>query len=310
MRPARCRPECSSPSVGSCSAWRASASRSGRGPPRRLAVTIAIFAFGGSVAGYAFDRLLTSNTPQGIPVTGQPRVRDWVDRSADQHGRAARLSGLPALGPERDPVVGRRALEQPRPAGVRRSGRQVDVHALPRRDAPARLRARGLRRHGALAAVRARGRERLSLRAAGRGEGLESRPRPAQGEAAVPRRPGRAAAWSRTAGPGLGDPPRCESTGSPVRRPSRRCSTRRRRRPPPPPTASVTQLERWIPVRGRPCGRPSASPREGHADLTLETGRSATVDGPPIGPEPGPSREIGLALSGVNREPTGTPCSP
>jgi hypothetical protein len=49
---------------------------------------------------------------------------------------------------------------------------------------------------------------------------------------------------------------------------------------------------------------------QGRGDLTLETGRSATVDGPPIGPEPGPSRAIGLALSGVNREQAGTPCSP
>ena len=31
------------------------------------------------MAGYAFDRLLTSNTPLGVPVTGQPRVRDWID---------------------------------------------------------------------------------------------------------------------------------------------------------------------------------------------------------------------------------------
>src|SRR5207244_9661405 len=40
-------------------------------PAAVLGLTIAIFAFGGSVAGYAFERLLTSRTPAGIPVTGQ-----------------------------------------------------------------------------------------------------------------------------------------------------------------------------------------------------------------------------------------------
>ncbi len=45
-------------------------------------VALAIFAFGGSTAGYAFERLLTSRTPSGLDVTGQPRVRDWVDRAS------------------------------------------------------------------------------------------------------------------------------------------------------------------------------------------------------------------------------------
>ena len=31
------------------------------------------------MAGYAFDRLLTTNTPLGVPTTGKSRVRDWID---------------------------------------------------------------------------------------------------------------------------------------------------------------------------------------------------------------------------------------
>ena len=86
-------------------------------PAAVLGVTIAVFCFGGAVAGYAFHRLLTSNTPLGVPVTGKPRVRDWVDRSLPAGKRVAVLA-YPisrGLGTERDPVVGRRVLEQPHP---------------------------------------------------------------------------------------------------------------------------------------------------------------------------------------------------
>ena len=219
------------------------------------------------------------------------------------HGRAARLPGLPGLGPERDRLVGRRALEQPRPAGVRRSGRHVDVHALPRRVAPARLRARGVRRHGATRR-RSCSRPRTTLASSSKGEATTSNVGLVLLKAERPYR----VSWASR---GL------EPDG--WTRPGRPATVRIYGKPgaatvealldaPPEATAPTTyrlgerKLERWIPVPGRPCGRPSASPRQGHADLTLETGRSATVDGPPIGPEPGPSRDIGLALSGVDRE--------
>ena len=48
---------------------------------------------------------------------------------------------------------------------------------------------------------------------------------------------------------------------------------------------------------------------QGHADLTLEHRSLGDVAGPPLGPEPGPSRDVGLALSGVQLAPTGKPCS-
>jgi hypothetical protein len=49
-------------------------------PAAAPALAVAVFAYCGSVSGYAFERLLTSTSPAGLPVTGQSRVRDWVDR--------------------------------------------------------------------------------------------------------------------------------------------------------------------------------------------------------------------------------------
>src|SRR5207244_5345195 len=57
-------------------------------PAAVLGVTLAIFAFTGSVAGYAFERLLSSRTPGAVPVTGQQRVRDWIDRTVSGHSVA------------------------------------------------------------------------------------------------------------------------------------------------------------------------------------------------------------------------------
>jgi hypothetical protein len=49
-------------------------------------------------------------------------------------------------------------------------------------------------------------------------------------------------------------------------------------------------------------------PAGGHADLELTTGRSATIAGPPLGPDPGPPREVGLAVSGVQVSSTKRAC--
>jgi hypothetical protein len=49
-------------------------------PPVVLGVSVVLFAFCASVTGYAFERLLSSRTAAGVPVTGQSRIRDWVDR--------------------------------------------------------------------------------------------------------------------------------------------------------------------------------------------------------------------------------------
>ena len=44
--------------------------------------------------GYAFERLLSSHTAAGFPVTGQDRVRDWVDHAAE--GRSVACSRTPS----------------------------------------------------------------------------------------------------------------------------------------------------------------------------------------------------------------------
>ena len=49
-------------------------------------------------------------------------------------------------------------------------------------------------------------------------------------------------------------------------------------------------------------------PAGGHADLTLEADMSATIEGPPLGPLPGPARDVGLHLSGVQVAPRDEPC--
>ena len=49
-------------------------------------------------------------------------------------------------------------------------------------------------------------------------------------------------------------------------------------------------------------------PRGGHADLTLGAPRSATIAGPPFGPERGQLREVGVVVSGVRLTPTGEAC--
>jgi hypothetical protein len=64
--------------------------------PRTAVMLIAAlftFAYGGSAAGYAFDRLLSSNAASGLPVTGQDRVRNWADRAAG--GRPLALVAYP-----------------------------------------------------------------------------------------------------------------------------------------------------------------------------------------------------------------------
>jgi hypothetical protein len=49
-------------------------------------------------------------------------------------------------------------------------------------------------------------------------------------------------------------------------------------------------------------------PADGHVDLELDAGRSAAIPGPPIGPTPGPVREVGVAVSGVVVTDERQPC--
>jgi len=58
-------------------------------PAVMLGVPVLLFAFTASTTGYAFERLLSSRTAAGFPVTGQDRVRNWIDTAAG--GRSVAL---------------------------------------------------------------------------------------------------------------------------------------------------------------------------------------------------------------------------
>ena len=49
-------------------------------------------------------------------------------------------------------------------------------------------------------------------------------------------------------------------------------------------------------------------PAGGHADLALDADRSAAIAGPPLGPNPGPVREVGVVVSGVFVSDERQPC--
>ena len=67
-----------------------------------------------------------------------------------------------------------------------------------------------------------------------------------------------------------------------------------------PPTGSASRAGRSHPgTRVQPCARRSCIPRGGHADLTLAPTARRRSTGPPLGPEPGPVRDVGVAVSGV-----------
>ena len=151
-----------------------------------LGVTVAVFAFCGSTAGYAFDRLLTSKHRQRVPVTGQPRVRDWVDRAAAGRSgcshtpsrapgtRAPSPGGTPSSGTTRDEGVRRprRARSRTRRSRARRSGstRSTDRFDGTEHAPPYVLAAR----------------ERVALRPGRRPDGGHRPPRAARRRAAVP----------------------------------------------------------------------------------------------------------------------------
>ncbi len=280
-------------------------------PAAVLGVTIAVFAFGGSVAGYAFDRLLTSRTVAGFPVTGQPRVRDWVDRVVEgsvgvlaypvsrDWGQSAEAWWEAEFWNDsatRAFVVDRTFTYTPFPATPLRldrdSGRFEGTEHAP----PYVLTAQNDSRFG-LAGHQAAASAPFVLLSVNR-----------------PYR----ALWSTT---GL-DPDGWALPGrrvlirvyaGPVQdgRAIRVAVTLDA-----PPEAQTAVPYRLGAATGTvaPGGRTVAEaavclPRAGHADIALDVQRSATIAGVPLGPEPGPPRDVGVAVSGVRLQPTGGSCS-
>jgi hypothetical protein len=279
-----------------------------------LGVTVAIFAFCGSLTGYAFERLLTSRTVSGVRVTGESRVRDWIDRATS--GRSVALLAYPV---SRDwgqsavlwwdvefwndsatrafVVPGGTFTYTPFPSRVLRvdfrTGRAPGTDHAP----PYVLTAPSDSRFG-LAGDQVAANVGLSL------VGVE-RPYRARW---VTRgldpdgwtRPGRPATIRVYAEPGR----HSEAVGISVTLDA-----------PPEATAATSYTLATTKSSVAPGTRAVAQtqvcvPAGGHADLVIESDRTATIAGPPLGPTPGPPREVGLIVSGVQVNPTGTSCRP
>lgn len=284
--------------------------------PRRaalLGVVVAVFCFGGAVAGYAFDRLLTTNTPLGVPTTGKSRVRDWID-SVVPAGNPVGLLAYPLSRDWGQSAIqwwdaefwnnrARRAFVVPDgtytytpfPSTVLRldfaTGRFTGTDDAP----PFVLGAPNDARFG-LAGAQTAANVGLVLSQVGRPyralwatRGLDSdgwtrpgRPTTIRLYAAPD-----AAAQAVTVTALLDAPP---EAGKPV---SYRLGERR---------GTIAPGARAQP------SQTVCIPAGGHADLPLDADGSTAIAGPPLGPTPGPVRNVGVAVSGVVVTDERRPC--
>jgi hypothetical protein len=280
-------------------------------PLAMLGVTVAVFAFSGTTAGYAFERLLTSRTVSGAPVTGQPRVRDWVDGVV--HGQVALLAYPVSRTWDQSAVAWWDAEfwnDSVTRAFVDREDRftYTPFPSTKLRLDTERGRFKGTD-HAPAYVLGAQSESRFRLagsqtaatasfvllaverpyRALWATDGLDpdgwTRPSHAA-RIRVYAEPGRATQLVRVAVT-LDAPPEAEAAAG-YRLGSATGSI-------PPGSRAVAETTACV-------------PRGGHADLALAAPRSATIGGVPLGPEPGPLREVGLALSGVQLTPTGQAC--
>jgi len=283
-------------------------------PAVLLGVAVFLLAYCGGATGYAFERLLSSKAASGLPVTGQERVRDWVDRSAD--GRSVALIAYPVSrdwgysavswwdaefwnGEIRRAYVGQNGhwTYTPFPATELRVDRATGVVAAGE-DAPK-------------LALMAFSDSRLGLvgkrLAANLGLALLKVKRPWRAawvsSGLYPDgwlRPGRPATVRVFAQKGeptqnvrvavtLDSPP--EATGEV----SYTVGTTR---------GSLAPTIRAVPETT------VCVPAGGHADVTVRSQRAARISGPPFEPKPEPRRAAGLIVSGVTLSPTGNPCTP
>ena len=278
-----------------------------------LGVTVLVFAFTASTTGYAFERLLSGRTAAGFPVTGQDRVRDWIDRSAG--GRSVALlpysvsrdwfpsavawwdaefwnsSIVPTyIGPNG------RFTYAPFPSRVLRIGPDGVVAGT---------------EHAPKFVLAALTDSRFGFAgrqvAANVGMTLEKLKRPWRAtwlsRGLYPDgwiRPGRPASIRVFAEEGnptekvklavtLDSPPEAQHNAS------YRLGTA---------TGSLAPTVRAV-AETMVC-----VPAGGHADVPVQSEPTAVIAGPPFGPKPGPERKIGLIVSGASAEHTGKPCTP
>ncbi len=282
-------------------------------PAVMLGVTVLVFAFTASTTGYAFERLLSGQTAAGFPVTGQDRVRNWIDRAAG--GRPVALlpysisrdwfpsavawwdaefwnsSIIPTyVGPNG------RFTYAPFPSRVLRIGPDGVVAGT---------------EHAPKLVLAALTDSRFGFAgrqvAANVGMTLEKLKRPWRAtwlsRGLYPDgwiRPGRPASIRVFAEQGnptekvklavtLDSPPEAQHSTS------YRLGTA---------TGSLAPTVRAV-AETMVC-----VPAGGHADVPVQSEPTAVIAGPPFGPEPGPERKIGLIVSGASAEHTGKPCTP
>jgi len=284
--------------------------------PRRaalLGVAVVVLCFGGAVAGYAFDRLLTTNTPLGVPSTGKSRVRDWIDHVVPS-GNAVALLAYPVSRDWGQSAIqwwdvefwnnrARRAFVVPDgtytytpfPSSVLRldfaSGRFGGTDDAP----PYVLTAPNDSRFG-LAGRQTAANVGLLLRDVDRPYRAQWATRGLDSDGWT--RPGRAAGIRLYADPGhpteaatvtaLLDAP--SEAGAPVHY---RLGTK---------SGTIAPGTRAQPAQA------VCIPAGGHADLRLSADRSATIEGPPLGPDLGPVRTVGVVVSGVFVSDERQPC--
>jgi hypothetical protein len=279
-----------------------------------LGVTLFVFAFCASTTGYAFERLLSSRTAASFPVTGQDRVRNWIDGAAE--GRTVALLPYPVA---RDWFPSAVAWWDAEfwnnsivPTYVGPNGRYTY--------APFPSRALRVDRDGAVAGAEhapkfvlaALSDSRFGLAgkqvAANLGLTLQKVKRPWRAtwvsHGLYPDgwiRPGRPASIRVFAEPG---------------NPTEKVKLAVTLDSPPEASRSVSYRVGKATGSLAPTVRAVAEtvvcvPAGGHADVPVESERTATIAGPPFGPFPGrPKRKIGLIVSGASVSHTGNPCTP
>jgi hypothetical protein len=284
--------------------------------PRRAAlagVAVAVFCFGGAVAGYAFHRLLTTNTPLGVPSTGKPRVRDWID-SVVPSGNAVALLAYPLSRDWGQSAIQwwdaefwnnrtRRAFVVPDgtytytpfPSTVLHldfgSGRFAGTADAP----PFVLTAPNESRFG-LAGAQAAANVGLLVREVERPYRAQWATRGLDSDG-----------WTRA-----GLPATIRLYADPGK-PTESATVTVLLDAPPEATAPFSYRlgDRTGTIAPGTRAQPAQSvciPAGGHADLVLHTNGRTPIDGPPLDPSPGPVRNVGVAVSGVFVSDERQPC--